>query len=313
MDDKDIGTYTSGLVPIRPANVDQDLPVDGRGKEEWRSFVAAKDHPQGIDPPSGEIVNWNNRPQAGYEAPDDNWSLGAVERVDLLLRDLGTGIHLTAAKMVSAMNEAATQDVREVTFEPLLSRLLHGGHAPSARDAEMVSLLDAWHAHGSSRLDRTDPSGIGPITDPGAAIMDTAWPLLANAWASSVLDSSLRRQLSANEPQFDAPFRGPLQPSGREQTKGWHIYGQGHPHDPRGPGPRQVPRSLLWRGQPSALSRGALARARSSWPEAGRNPGHQCSHVALERHARADLVRSGIAVALHDALRRTGPPASSRS
>lgn len=224
VDDKDIGMFTSGLLPIRPRNVDQGLPIDGRGKEEWRGFVPARDHPQGINPPSGEIVNWNNRPQAGYEAPDDNWSLGSAERVDLLLANLGTGGHLTPARIVSAMNEAATQDVREVTFEPLLSKLLRGGHAPSARDAEMLSLLEAWHAHGSSRLDRTDPTGIGPITDPGAAIMDTAWPLLANAWASSILDPSLRQQLDVNEPRFDEPFSGPLEPEGREQTKGWHIY-----------------------------------------------------------------------------------------
>jgi hypothetical protein len=38
----------------------------------------------------------------------------------------------------------------------------------------MLALLDAWHAHGGSRLDRTDPSGVGKITDPGAAIM-TGW------------------------------------------------------------------------------------------------------------------------------------------
>jgi hypothetical protein len=54
--------------------------------------------------------------------------------------------------------------------------------------------------------------------------MDTAWPMLGNAWASSVLDPALRQQLAVNEPVFDEPFSGPLQPLGREQYKGWHIY-----------------------------------------------------------------------------------------
>ena len=221
MDDRDIGEFTSGLVPIRPANVDPDLPIDGRGREEWRGFVSFRNHPQGIDPPGGEIVNWNNRPQAGYEAPDDNWVLGAIQRVNLLLADLGTGRSLTPSQIVSAMNEAATQDVREMTIEPVLSKLLHGGSAPSARDATMLSLLDAWHAHGGSRLDRT---GSGQITDPGAAIMDTAWPLLATAWASAVLGPEPRAELAAIVPQYDAPFAGPLQPSGREQYHGWHVW-----------------------------------------------------------------------------------------
>jgi acyl-homoserine lactone acylase PvdQ len=213
IDDKDIGVFTSGLVPIRPSNVDQDLPINGTGKEEWRGNVSFKNHPQGIDPPSGEIVNWNNRPEAGYEAPDDNWSLGAIQRVDLLIDNLGTGRDLTPAKVVSAMNAAATQDVREMTIEPILSKLLRGGRAPSARDAKILALLDQWYRQGGSRLDRT---GNGEITAPGAAIMDTAWPLLANAWASTVLGSKLSAQLASFVSIYDQPPGG--------QYTGWHIW-----------------------------------------------------------------------------------------
>jgi acyl-homoserine lactone acylase PvdQ len=213
VDDKDIGVYTSGLVPIRPANVDQDLPIDGRGNEEWRGFVSAADHPHGINPPNGEIVNWNNRPQAGYEAPDDNWALGALQRVDLLIHNLGHGRNLTPARVTAAMNAAATQDVREMTFEPVLSKLLHGGHAPNARDAQMLSLLDQWNRQGGSRLDRT---GTGQITAPGAAIMDAAWTPLAEAWASSVLGSTLTDQFAHLVNIYDQPPGG--------QYTGWHIY-----------------------------------------------------------------------------------------
>ena len=216
VDDKNIGVFTSGLIPIRPSNVDPALPIDGRGGEEWKGTVDFKHHPQGINPPNGQIVNWNNRPQAGYEAPDDNWSLGALQRVDLLLHNLGTGRNLTPAKLVAAMNAAATQDVREMTFEPVLSKLLRTGRAPSARAAKMLALLDAWHAHGGSRLDRTDPNGNGNITDPGAAVMDVSWPLLANAWASSVLGPTLSAQLATFDSQYDLPPAG--------QYTGWHIY-----------------------------------------------------------------------------------------
>jgi acyl-homoserine lactone acylase PvdQ len=215
VDDKDIGVFTSGLVPIRPSNVDQGLPIDGRGKEEWHGDVPCRDHPQGFDPADGQIVNWNNRTQAGYQAPDDNWSLGAVQRVSLLLNNLGHGGHLTPQRVVAAMNAAATQDVREITFEPVLSKLLRTGPAPSKRAAKMLGLLDAWHAHGGSRLDR---KGNGKITDPGAAIMDKAWPLLANAWASSVLGSKLSAQFARFTSQFDQPPGG--------QYTGWHIYMQ---------------------------------------------------------------------------------------
>ncbi len=213
VDDKDIGVFTSGLVPILPDNADQDLPLNGTGREEWRGWVPFKDHPHGINPPSGEIINWNNRTEAGYEAPDNIWLYGAVQRVDLLIRNLGRGGDLTPAQMVSAMNEAATQDVREVTDEPVLSKLLHGGRAPNARDAQMLALLDRWRRQGSSLLDRT---GNGQITAPGAAIMAAAWPLMTSAWASTVLGGRLAAELNSFNPSWQAP------PNGQEKT--WVEY-----------------------------------------------------------------------------------------
>ena len=204
-DDRDIGVFTSGLVPIRPANVDPDLPIKGTGREEWRGFVSFANHPQGMNPPDGEIINWNNRPQAGYEAPSDNWSLGAIQRVDLLIDNLGHGRNITPAKVVSAMNEAATQDVAERLLEPILAQVLGHAHAPSARDAQMLALLQQWNRQGGSRLDRT---GNGQITAPGAAILDTAFPLLAQAWASARLGPALQAQLAAIVQIYQYPNDG---------------------------------------------------------------------------------------------------------
>ncbi len=218
MDDRNIGVFTSGLVPIQPNNVDPDLPINGTGKEEWRGFVSFKNHPQGINPPSGEIINWNNRSEAGYEAPSDNWSLGAIQRVDLLIDNLGRGRDITAAQVVSAMNKAATQDVAEVTLEPVLAKVLAHGPAPSARDAEMLSLLNLWSRQGGSRLDLT---GNGQITAPGAAILDKAFPLLAKAWASAVLDPTLEAQLASLVQIYEYPAENGG--TGGQYT-GWHIW-----------------------------------------------------------------------------------------
>jgi acyl-homoserine lactone acylase PvdQ len=213
MDDQNIGVFTSGLIPIRPSNVDQDLPINGNGKEQWRGFVSAKKHPQGMNPKNGQIVNWNNRPELGYQAPDDNWMLGDIQRVSLLINNLGHGKHVTPAHVVSAMNAAATQDVREMTIEPVLAKVLGHGKAPSKRDAKMLSLLNSWHRQGGSRLDRT---GNGQITAPGAAIMDTAWPLMAKAWSSKVLGRKLSNQLASFINIYDQPPGG--------QYTGWHVW-----------------------------------------------------------------------------------------
>ena len=43
IDNKHIAEYTSGLLPIRPANVDPGLPTKGTGQYEWQGFLVDDD------------------------------------------------------------------------------------------------------------------------------------------------------------------------------------------------------------------------------------------------------------------------------
>jgi len=113
------------------------------------------------------------------------------------------------------MNAAATTDIRGEALWPTLKKVLAKGTAPSARERRMVELLDQWSVDGASRLDR---SGDGKIDDPGAAIMDTAFPLLAKAAMCAPLGGGLCDRLAKRVSIFDQP------PSG--QYSGWHQYMQ---------------------------------------------------------------------------------------
>ena len=77
------------------------------------------------------------------------------------------------------MNAAATQDVRAIDTVPLLQRLLAGARPRRPQARRCSTLLVAWRNHGGSRLDRNLD---GKIDDPGAAIMDAAWPKIADAF-----------------------------------------------------------------------------------------------------------------------------------
>jgi acyl-homoserine lactone acylase PvdQ len=112
------------------------------------------------------------------------------------------------------MNAAATQDVRTMTFVPLLAELLKGGTSPSPRATRMLELLEDWNRQGGSRLDRDLD---GRIDHPGAAILDTAWNRLADAAMVPVLGQPLADQLSNTlHRRFDLPPGG--------QFSGWHMY-----------------------------------------------------------------------------------------
>jgi len=210
-DSKHIAMYSSGRLPIRAPGVDDGLPTNGNGSYEWRGWLGPLSHPHVVDPPSGEIVNWNNKPAAAFGAADDNWSYGSVHRVLLLDKGVAARRRHTATSVVAAMNAAATTDLRS-TLVPVLAQVLSHGTAPSARDAQMLQLLQSWDG---SRL---DANGDGLVDAPGAAIMDAWWPRLAVADLAPVL-GPLTDQLKKL-----APIDNPANPQGSSYGAGWYGY-----------------------------------------------------------------------------------------
>ncbi|MDP9304060.1 MAG: penicillin acylase family protein [Actinomycetota bacterium] len=175
-DDRDIAMFSSGRLPIRAANVGSGLPTEGTGDHEWRGILPLSRHVRGINPTSGVILNWNNKPGRGFSSSDDNWSFGPVQRVRLLREAVALRKVHTLATLTGAMNRAATQDLRTVAVLPVLEHYL-SGTAPNAFDNQLLSLMVDWRKNGASRLD-VDLDG--KIDDPGAAIMDAVWPRLAD-------------------------------------------------------------------------------------------------------------------------------------
>lgn len=206
--------YTSGAMPIRPKGVNDDLPVDGQGKYEWKGELAKSKHPQVVDPASGYIVNWNNKPAKDFPAGDDRFgNEGGIQRVDMLNSELARYPKATLANVLASANAAATEDVRITQLWPVLKAMLAKGKAPDALSTAVAARLDAWYAAGGSRADRNLD---GNIDDPGAIILDTAWKGLTNAGLCDRLGSSLCKALEGRISRFDAPPGG--------QYSGWHQY-----------------------------------------------------------------------------------------
>ncbi len=214
-DDRDIAFFSSGRMPVRPREVELGLPTDGTGNFEWRGFLPARAHPQAIDPRSGVLVNWNNKPALGFASADDQWTYGSLQRVQMLSRGLAGKKKHSPASVVAAMNRAATQDFRALMVLPSISAVLAGSTAPSPMEAQMLKLLQSWRARGASRIDRNLD---GKIDDPGAAIMDAAWPKIARAVLSPVL-GPLVPNLEKLVPLDDA-----ANSRGSAYDRGWYGY-----------------------------------------------------------------------------------------
>jgi acyl-homoserine lactone acylase PvdQ len=212
-DDRDIAMFSSGRLPVRAPGTDPALPTIGTGEYDWRGFLPYSGHARGIDPPSGAIFNWNNRPAADVGAADSNFSYGSVQRVDLLRSSAGGHMKHTLASLVGAMNRAATEDLRVEVVWPTIARVLQTGPAPSARAALAANTIASWQS--GSRLDADLD---GKIDDPGAAVLDAAWPRLADAVLTPVLGPLVPR-LAALQERSDDPG-----PGGSAYIDGWYGY-----------------------------------------------------------------------------------------
>ncbi len=214
-DDQNIAMFSSGRVPMRADGVDLGLPTIGTGAYEWQGFLPASKHPQAVNPAGSKLINWNNKPAAGWTAADNNWAYGSVHRAELLQDAVARSSTHSLGSLVAAMNRAATQDLRTAEDLPAIEAVLQTGPTPSPREQQMLDLLEQWRAEGSSRLDRDLD---GKIDAAGAAIMDAAWPKIADAVMSPVLGPQLAELASL------VPRDNRANSQGSSYGSGWYGY-----------------------------------------------------------------------------------------
>jgi acyl-homoserine lactone acylase PvdQ len=167
--------FSSGYLPKRAPHLDRRLPTLGTGEYDWRGFLSEREHPHDVSGPGGLLLNWNNQSAPGFMHGDDE-PYGSAQRVELFDK-WPRAPRLT--DVVGTMNRAATEDVRSPVW-PVISKVLRGGPAPSARDQQVVDLLDEWVKRDAPRLDADNDT---KYDDAGPAIMDALWNTGA-AWPS---------------------------------------------------------------------------------------------------------------------------------
>jgi acyl-homoserine lactone acylase PvdQ len=184
VDNRDIAYYVSGLDPVRPPDVDPNLPTWGTGGSEWRGFLPSSQHVHEINPPQGFFDSWNNKPAPGFSASDSEYAYGPVYRVQMLTTQIKHqfAIHhgkITRADLVQAMETAASQDLDGLTILPAFLHAISGQLEP-AGVRQMLSQLKSWNASGDHRLLKTRTSKQYQHAA-AVAIMDQLTPTLIRA------------------------------------------------------------------------------------------------------------------------------------
>jgi hypothetical protein len=211
-----------------------DFPILGTGEFDWQGFepklhtmetLPFGAHPNAIDPDF--LVSWNNKQAPKWSAADDMYSYGPLYRMQLIRNfieaDIAGGKTMGLEQLVSAMDEAATQDIRSVQLWPLLKQMLGTPSNPQVQEA--IAKLDAWYADGGHRRDLENKD----IASPGSyqhneaiTIMDAWWPKLLEAEFLPGLGqeafAALRGMLGFGSPE---PGSSPAAP---DFADGWYGY-----------------------------------------------------------------------------------------
>ncbi|HTQ08544.1 MAG TPA: penicillin acylase family protein, partial [Fimbriimonadaceae bacterium] len=122
----DIGFRYAGAIPIRAAGLDPRLPTPGEPEYDWKGFIPPSQMPHVIDPKSGLLANWNNKPVSWWPNLDTPvWGrifrnsavLGALDKPMLNEQD----VEMVAWKI-------AREEYTWPYFKPYVDLMLHQGY-----------------------------------------------------------------------------------------------------------------------------------------------------------------------------------------
>lgn len=143
--DGNIGYFHGGHFPRRAPGHDNRLPVTGDGSMDWQGRLPIETaNPHVLNPSSGFLANWNNKPGNGVMNPDFffySWS--SADRIDALHDRLSARERFTPDDAWSVIESSSYADVFAPYFLPAIDAELSGSEDPALREANEI--LQSWN------------------------------------------------------------------------------------------------------------------------------------------------------------------------
>jgi len=139
----DIAWFYCGRVPLRSKNIDFRLPTPGDGKHDWRGVLPPEKMPYMINPKSGFIVNWNNKPVEWW-LNFDTPAWGRIFRHELLLEYLRPKKKITVTDLEELAERIATYKSEPRYFVPELLDNLQEDKNGSEVFRNAKAHLESW-------------------------------------------------------------------------------------------------------------------------------------------------------------------------
>lgn len=128
--DGNIAYIQAGRYPLRPKDHEIQLPTIGDGSHEWLGFQPTSQNVRVLNPQSGYIANWNNRP-AKEVLNTDTLLWSKLDHVDAITKQLDAQPSLTAQQVWDVNRNASHEQEQQQYFVPLIAAAIQDEPARS--------------------------------------------------------------------------------------------------------------------------------------------------------------------------------------
>lgn len=165
--DGNVGYFHGGKFPRRVPGHDNRFPANGDGSMDWQGRQDIdRANPHILNPSSGFLANWNNKPGDGVMNPEFYfYSWSAADRVEFLNDALEARERFTPAQAWALIEDSSYADVLARYLLPHIDNAVRSSDDPDLRAANRV--LQAWS------LRSADDDGDGFYDEAGTALFRT--------------------------------------------------------------------------------------------------------------------------------------------
>lgn len=209
-----IGYFHQGRYPKRSSKVSPLLPTPGTGESEWQGFLPTEKNPHVINPATGILANWNNKPAKDWSNGDLGGIFGGAagwgidHRVTLLMDSVKGKDKISVDDLKKMIQDITFSHLWAQRFKPFLLEAAKRYKSPDARVSKAIELLASWDDRWS------DQNSDGLYDHPGLTIF--------NAWWDIVLKNTFENELGEYWISFESSVGGPFNWERRKRYPGGH-------------------------------------------------------------------------------------------
>ena len=198
-----IGYWHAGRFPVKPAGADRRLPLAGDGTQEWVRVTSEYEMPRDINPEQGWLINWNNKPIAGWPYAESDVHWGEGHRVQILMGAMATfaaSADLTTDTLNTLNQVGGYHSTEGMNFAGDLIAALtaYVSASPDPQLYAALGYLGAWATAQPLRVSRVDfappawPTDANPTYDhPGLTIFNAWYDRIVPKVFAGILPSDL--------------------------------------------------------------------------------------------------------------------------